>query len=80
MTPSPMASATRLLGSAVLMPTITRPTSTISQVCRYLRVALSLSDSHTRLPGSQHPMSEPVFGHAAVITPVGSWTSARNRL
>ena len=62
------------------MPTMTFPTSTISQVWRYLRVALSLSDSHTRLPGSQQPMSEPVFGQAAVTTPSGSWMSARKRL
>jgi hypothetical protein len=62
------------------MPTMTFPTSTISHVWRYLRVALSLSESHTRLPGSQQPRSEPVLGHAAVTTPSASCTSARKRL
>ena len=65
------------------MPTMTGSlpdTSTISHVCRYLRVALSLSESHTRLPGAAQPSIDPVFGHAAVTTSPGSWMSARKRL
>ena len=80
MVPSPIASDTSALGRPVLMPTMTLPTSTSSHVWRYLRVALSLSESHTRLPASQHPMSEPVLGQAAVTTLPSSWMSARKRL
>ena len=87
MTPASMASATRRLGSPVLMPTMTPRrlpagrASTISQVWRYLRVGESLSESQTRLPGSQQPSIEPVLGQAAVMTPpLSSSMSARKRL
>ena len=39
-----------------------------------------LSESHTRLPGSQQPIIEPVLGQAAVTTESASCTSARKRL
>ena len=85
MTPEAIASATSRLGRPVLMPTRTprpgAPASTSSQVWRYLRVGESLSESQTRLPGSQQPSIEPVFGHAAVtVAPEASSTSARKRL
>ena len=67
------ASATSLLGWSVLMPTsvgpLPRSASTSSQVKRYLRVGLSLSDSHTTEPGAISPIIEPVFGQVAVIEP-----------
>ena len=53
--PAAMASLTSLLGWPVLMPTRVGPcprsASTISQVWRYLRVGLSLSESQTVSPG-----------------------------
>ena len=53
------------------MPTsvgpLPRSASTSSQVWRYLRVGLSLSDSHTREPGAVRPIIEPVLGQLAVI-------------
>src|SRR5690606_11389823 len=58
-----------------------RSASTISQVCRYFRVGLSLSDSQTTEPGSVRPIIEPVFGQVAVtVSPLSSSTSARNLL
>ncbi len=57
------------------------PASTSSQVWRYLRVGLSLSESHTPKPGSASPIMEPVFGHVAVtVSPLSRATSARKRL
>ena len=79
MAPAAIASSASRFGSPVLMPTRTLPTSTISQVWRYLRAAFSLSESHTRLPGSLHPVRAPVLGQAAVTTPPSSCTSARKR-
>ena len=80
-----IASATSLLGWPVLMPTsigpLPRSASTSSQVWRYLRVGLSLSDSHTAEPGAVSPSMEPVLGQVAVTTrPSSSRTSARKRL
>ena len=80
-----MASCTSRLGCVVLMPTsagpLPRSASIISQVWRYLRVGLSLSDSQTTDPGAVSPSIEPVFGHAAVTaSPLSSSTSARKRL
>ncbi len=67
------------------MPTssgpLPRSTSTSSQVKRYLRVGLSLSDSHTGKPGAVRPSIEPVLGQVAVMSrPSSSRTSARKRL
>ncbi len=80
-----MASATSLLGWPVLMPTSVGPcprsASTSSQVKRYLRVGLSLSESHTTEPGAVSPIMEPVLGQVAVIRrPSSRRTSARKRL
>ena len=79
------ASATSLLGRPVLMPTssgpLPRSASTSSQVKRYLRVGLSLSDSQTIEPGAVRPSIEPVLGQVAVMSrPSSSLTSARKRL
>ncbi len=55
------------------MPTssgpLPRSASTSSQVKRYLRVSLSLSDSQTIEPGAVSPSIEPVLGQVAVIEP-----------
>ena len=83
--PASSASATSLLGWPVLMPTsvgpLPRSASTSSQVWRYLRVGLSLSESHTTAPGTARPIMEPVLGQVAVTSwPSSRRTSARKRL
>jgi hypothetical protein len=58
-----------------------KSTSTSSHECGNLRVALSDCDSHTRDPGAARPVIEPGLATWTVtVSPLGSTTSARNRL
>ena len=77
-----MASSTSGFASAVLIPTRwRRSTSTICQVCRYLRFGLRDVVCQTRLPGSRQLRIEPVLGQWIVSTaPAAVSTSARKRL
>ncbi len=85
MRPASMASKTIRFGRPVLIPTMVGPApascSTISQVWRYLRVGLSLSDSQMLAPGVTRPFIEPVLAHVAVmVLPSSSSTSHKKRL
>ena len=68
-------------GRPVLMPTSVPSASTISSMCRYLRVGDSCSDSQIGDPGVVRPRIDPVFGQEPVIrVPSARSASKRKRL